>query len=256
MIAPEGDIHHRNETLTGPGDPWALLVVGTRPGPVVAGRARGRVDPTGPHRGEPVRARPPRASPPAHPVRHRAPGTRWPEPRSAAAWARRPWWPASLARLVTSENDHGYRAGNRYRREPPSPTAASPRRWRVFGGFDLAREEAERWSGVIEEEGNLGRTDLLAAAALVRQLGPAGAAHRSTSRCRCSSARTARRSTTPSSWPWAGRGDGTGRAAQTIGGSSRSASCRRSGQRHVDELQGRARSRRRRARSTARPHPE
>jgi hypothetical protein len=45
----------------------------------------------------------------------------------------------------------------------------------VQAGLDLAHESAERWSGVIEEEGNLGRTDLLASAALVRQVGAAGA---------------------------------------------------------------------------------
>ena len=81
---------------------------------------------------------------------------------------------SALARLPRYENEHGYRAGHRY----DASLVADRRlggRWRVQGGLDLAHEKAERWSGVIEEEGNLGRTDLLVSAALVRQIGAAGA---------------------------------------------------------------------------------
>src|ERR1700682_5066682 len=33
VVLPRGDIHHRNETLTGPGDPWALVVASKAVGP-------------------------------------------------------------------------------------------------------------------------------------------------------------------------------------------------------------------------------
>jgi hypothetical protein len=81
---------------------------------------------------------------------------------------------SGLARLVTTQNEHGYRAGHRYDVSlvADRPLGAS---WRMQGGFDVAREQAERWNGIVEEEGNLGRTDLLASAALVRQVGAAGA---------------------------------------------------------------------------------
>ena len=79
-----------------------------------------------------------------------------------------------LARLPLYENAHGYRAGDRY-----DASLVADRKlggpWRFQAGLDLAQESAERWSGVIEEEGNLGRTDLLVSGTLVRQVGAAGA---------------------------------------------------------------------------------
>src|SRR5437762_2403403 len=40
VFLPEGDIHHRNETLTGAGDAWAMLLAGRTAGPwSFAGRA-------------------------------------------------------------------------------------------------------------------------------------------------------------------------------------------------------------------------
>src|SRR5205823_7992859 len=79
-----------------------------------------------------------------------------------------------LGRFAFSENGHGYRAGDRYDASLTADRRLA-RRWRVQAGLHLAREQAERWGGIVEEEGNLGRTDVLASAALAREIGAAGA---------------------------------------------------------------------------------
>ena len=69
---------------------------------------------------------------------------------------------SGIARLPMSENEHGYRAGRRYGFFL-SGSSALPKQWSANAGLKLAREEPERWSGRVEEEGNLGRTDLFLA---------------------------------------------------------------------------------------------
>jgi hypothetical protein len=173
VLVPGGDIHHRNETLTGPGDPWALLVLGRDIGPWSVAARGGLSIPLGRTEENPFELGRRGLS-----HQHIQFGTGTWNPMAGASLGRRlghlTLAASVLARLATSENDHGYRAGNRY-----DVSLLADRRlggpWRVLGGLDLAREEAERWNGVIEEEGNLGRTDVLAAAALVRQVGAAGA---------------------------------------------------------------------------------
>jgi hypothetical protein len=172
-LALASDIHHRNETLTGPGDPWALLVLGKGLGAWSVAARAGVSIPLGRTEENPFEL--------GHhglPHQHIQFGTGTWNPMVGAAVGRH-FGPTSvigsvLARIVTYENGHGYRAGNRY-----DASLLADRRlggpWRVQGSLDLAREEAERWGGVIEEEGNLGRTDLLAGATLVRQVGRAGA---------------------------------------------------------------------------------
>ena len=64
------------------------------------------------------------------------------------------------AHLVFYQNSHGYQAGNRYN---VNLTASRPlfKGLEVMTAFDVTREEAEHWDGRLEEEGNLGRTDVL-----------------------------------------------------------------------------------------------
>lgn len=65
-----------------------------------------------------------------------------------------------LAHLALYRNEHGYQAGNRYNLNVTTTRRIS----KVLSGMaavDLTREEAEHWDGRLEEEGNLGRTDLL-----------------------------------------------------------------------------------------------
>jgi hypothetical protein len=82
---------------------------------------------------------------------------------------------AGHARLGLYENGNGYRAGHRYL---VAGMAERPlaRAWRASGALELMREQPERWNGLLdEEEGNLGRTDLLLTLATVRTFSHRGA---------------------------------------------------------------------------------
>jgi hypothetical protein len=171
----DGSIHHRNETLSGLGDPW-LLLHGARGLGAWTVAARGGVSiPLG--RTEP---NPFELGRRGLPHQHIQFGTGTWDPVLGVAAGRR-LGPvglrvSGLARLVYSTNEHGYRAGHRY-----YASAALDRRiagsWRGIAGLDLAREQAETWGGHVEMEGNLGRTDVLASLGLTRPLGRAGGVH-------------------------------------------------------------------------------
>ena len=85
---------------------------------------------------------------------------------------------SSLARLPLYENGHGYRAGNRYLVSALVERPLS-KRWHAGAALELLHESPERWDGVIEEEeGNLGRTDLLATLAAAWSVGEGAGAMR------------------------------------------------------------------------------
>lgn len=169
IVVPEGDIHHRNETLVGPGDPWLMAVAGRRVGAWSMALRGGVTIPLGQTEANPFDLG-------RRGLRHQhiqfGTGT-W-DPLAGLGVARRlgdvVTSASVLARLPVSENRHGYRAGRRLQ-----VTTAADRRihgpWRAQAGLDYAHETAETWDGRIEEEGNLGRSDLLLAAGIVRQLG-------------------------------------------------------------------------------------
>jgi hypothetical protein len=167
FLPAEGDLHHRDETVAGAGDPW-LMLHAARPGPVWTTAARiGVTLPLGStvpnpfdlgRRGQ------------AH--QHIQLGTGTFDPLLGIMAGRRAGaWGLTLighARLGLYENEHGYRAGNRYLVGAMADRPVS-RAWRASAALDLMREQPERWDGRLdEEEGNLGRTDLvLTLAALV-----------------------------------------------------------------------------------------
>jgi hypothetical protein len=169
IVVPDGDIHHRNETLVGPGDPWLMAVAGRRIGPWSAALRGGVTIPLG--RTEP---NPFELGRRGLPHQHIQFGTGTWDPLAGATVGRRfgevMAMASVLARLPVSENSHGYRAGRRV-----SVTTSADRRiagpWRAQAGLDYSREMAETWDGRIEEEGNLGRSDLLLSAGLARQFG-------------------------------------------------------------------------------------
>lgn len=78
-----------------------------------------------------------------------------------------------LSLLTVSDNDHGYRAGNRYS-GTFSARRAIAEHWSGAGGLTVSREEPEKWGSEIEEEGNLGRTDLLLSLGIGHVLAPIG----------------------------------------------------------------------------------
>lgn len=71
------------------------------------------------------------------------------------------------AKVSLYENTHGYRAGARY-----GVALGTSRKfgtaWGANAGLSLDREDPEKWDGRIEEEGNLGRTDLMLTAGMGR----------------------------------------------------------------------------------------
>ena len=172
---PEGDLHHRDERLEGISD--LKLFANYRPGGVLLKDDRLHVGlgvslPVGKVESDPWELG---AQGSKH--QHIQFGTGTWDPLLGLSVARTVGGTTLLAsglvRLVVGENEHGYRAGHRYAAGlvADRPLAG---RWRVQGGLDFAREDAERWNGVVEEEGNLGRTDLLAGVGVSRPFPPAG----------------------------------------------------------------------------------
>jgi hypothetical protein len=166
---PGGDIHHRNETLVGPGDPWLMAVLGRPVGRLSTAFRAGVTVPLGRTEENPFAL-----GRRGLPHQHIQFGTGTWDPLLGAGVGRRfgevVLSANLLARLPVSENEHGYRAGRRVQ-----ASLSGDRRitgaWRLLGGLDYGRETAETWDGVIEEEGNLGRSDLLLSAGVARAIG-------------------------------------------------------------------------------------
>lgn len=162
-------IHHRDETLFGLGDPWLRL---RRAGQLGGARWSFKVGLTVPlGRTEPD----PFALGEAGQVhQHLQFGTGTFDPVLGLDLS----WPLgrlqldayTQAQLVLYANEHGYQAGHR---------AAIGLQvglhflgeGLVFGGVDAIHEQAERWGGVVQQDGNLGRTDVLMGAGLGYRFG-------------------------------------------------------------------------------------
>lgn len=166
---PGGDIHHRNETLAGPGDPWLMAVAGRRFGAWSAAVRGGVTAPLGRTEENPFEL-----GRRGLPHQHVQFGTGTWDPLAGAGVGRRFGGVIAsasvLARLPVAENGHGYRAGRRIQAAASADRRIAGR-WRAQAGLDYANEAAERWDGRIEEEGNLGRSDLLLSAGVSRPIG-------------------------------------------------------------------------------------
>jgi hypothetical protein len=169
---PQGDIHHRDETLAGLSDPWLLLHGARHAGEWTLSARAGASLPVG--RTEP---NPFALGREGLPHQHIQFGTGTVDPMLGLGAGRR--FGAStlelsaLGRFPVGTNAHGYRGGNRYLVVLESSRRLAPK-WSAGAAVQLAREDAETWDGRIEEEGNLGRTDMLLALALTRGAGRAG----------------------------------------------------------------------------------
>ena len=164
---PQGDIHHRDETLAGVGDPWLMLHAGAPRGAWTLAARAGVTLPLGRTEPDPFAL-----GDLGLPHQHIQFGTGTWDPILGLAAGRRfgavGFAVSGIARLVLAENAHGYRAGHRYYAD-----ATASRRlagaWSGSLGLIAAREQAERWGGVVRtEEGNLGRTDVLVAVGVAR----------------------------------------------------------------------------------------
>lgn len=165
----DAGVHHRNETLAGLGDAWLLArVSGIVAGVLVAGRV-GLSLPLGRTEEDPFALG-------ALGRRHQhiqfGTGTFDPLVAFDAARSLGGFELAAYAQAQASlyANAHGFRAG------PRSSVGVQAAR-RAFGrslvgvGFDLLHEGAERWSGRIQQDGNLGRTEVLAGLAFSHPFG-------------------------------------------------------------------------------------
>ena len=154
------NIHHRNETLWGLGDPWLLgRLAGGGAGITFTGRAGvslplGSTEPNPFELGEMGLEH-----------QHVQLGTGTVDPILALEVGRMLGRRVRLAaqgqaQLVLYENGEGYRAGNRYAGGLQARVSVLPS-LSISLTADLVNERAERWDGEVLQDGNLGRTDVL-----------------------------------------------------------------------------------------------
>jgi hypothetical protein len=164
------NIHHRDETLYGIADPWLLarstLALGAL---ALTGRA-GLGLPLGSTEEDPfARAR----AGLSHQHIQFGSGTFHPVLALDAEL------PLGIARLslygqsvlFLYENSHGYRPGHRFL-VGTSADVELLAGLRAGAGVDLLNEQAERWDGEVQQDGNVGRTDLLLGGSVSYRLDP------------------------------------------------------------------------------------
>lgn len=78
-----------------------------------------------------------------------------------------------VARLPLSENEHGYQAGKRYGAFLSTGRGFGAA-WNGITELAFIHEKTETWDGRVEEEGNLGRSDLLLSLGVGRTVDSAG----------------------------------------------------------------------------------
>jgi hypothetical protein len=155
---PFPDYHHRNETLFHAGDASVALPASRAFGKWTAGASLGVSVPTG--RTEP---NPFVLGALGLPHQHIQFGSGTWDPLLGLSASRKfgvvTASAVASARLTLDGNPHGYRAGDR------TSVAVSAGRafatvWSANAGLAWFDEQAERWNGQVQSEGNLGRTDL------------------------------------------------------------------------------------------------
>jgi hypothetical protein len=171
-VRSQPDTHHRNETLTHLSDPMVAVTLAHAAVPWTLSARGGASLPLGRTEDNPFAL-----GRLGLPHQHIQFGTGTVDPmlevgagRKLGAWS---LGASAYGRWTLAENSHGYRAGDRYSLNATLGREVA-KGWLARGGLGLAREQAERWSGVIEEEGNLGRTDLRLLLGATRVLGAAG----------------------------------------------------------------------------------
>lgn len=162
-------VHHRNETVAGPADVWLLLRMGTLWNKWWMAARPGVSLPVGKTVENPFELG-------DHGLRHQhiqfGSGTFDP---ILVLEASRTFKPITLelfaqGQVSLYENSHGYRA-------PWRASGGAAVSTKLFGdlngalGGELFHDDAERWDGNIRQDGNLGRTEILASVALRQTLG-------------------------------------------------------------------------------------
>jgi hypothetical protein len=167
------DIHHRDETLAGPGDPLLLVGWGTRlgagPAAVNLSLRAGASMPLGRTEPNPFEAA---LRGEGHQHVQFGAGTVMPAVDLSVGGALLGLRAALSARalLGVAENRHGFRPGHKFSAGVVLSRELAPG---TQGGLlvDAWAERPERWDGQVHEEGNLGRSDLLVGAMFARRIG-------------------------------------------------------------------------------------
>lgn len=171
------NIHHRNETIIGPGDPWLMVQRGLQIDPLklTLTLQAGASLPVGFTEPDPFQL-----ALQGQPHEHIQFGTGTFGAVLGLSVRREfhvpfngSWGGFGLAQLFPYANRYGYRAGNRY--AAGADVAAKPGRSRVVlrAGVLALYESAESWASTPNpSEGNLGRTDVLLQAEAVWAFSP------------------------------------------------------------------------------------
>ncbi len=169
LVLDYENIHHRDETLFGLGDPWVQGRYAWRLGEVRLTARAGFTVPLGSTVEDPFAL-----GAAGLPHQHVQFGTGTVQPllgleasRSWGKWGGRAW---GQTQLSLGENRFGYRAGHRFAvgLAAEGPVVGD---LRFSVGGDVVNEQPERWNGLVQQDGNLGRTDVLAGAGLTYPLG-------------------------------------------------------------------------------------
>jgi len=169
-IAAEG-IHHRNETLFGVVDPWLLAHWHQQLGKLSVDLRGGVSLPLGETEEDPFAL-----GDAGLPHQHVQFGTGTINPVLGVEFDRDlgplSLWGFALTQQVMAENGKGYRGGDRYSGGIGASSPLGTRRWNFELGGELQAETAEEWNGIRhDDDGNRGRVDILAAAAVGRAIG-------------------------------------------------------------------------------------
>jgi hypothetical protein len=154
-------IHHRNETLYGFADPWLLARASGSIGDLRVTTRAGLGLPVGSIEDDPFARG--RAGLPHQHIQFGT-GTFFPV---FAVDAGLPIGKTKLgayaqAILFVYENGRGYLAGNRYLGGLYGDTEVATPKLRLGVSLDILNEQPERWGRIVQQDGNVGRTDVLA----------------------------------------------------------------------------------------------
>ena len=161
IVPPFGpEIHHRTETLIGSTDPWISLRAAKQLGPWAFLFRLGATLPVGNTVPNPFDLGRQGIS-----HEHIQFGTGTVDPLAEVGLRRNlghfTWSAFLLAKASLYANPHGYQAGSQLLAGTHLFSDLWTRRWTFALGALVYNEQPERWNGVEEAEGNLGRTDAL-----------------------------------------------------------------------------------------------
>ncbi|HEY0705916.1 MAG TPA: hypothetical protein VGG33_03925 [Polyangia bacterium] len=162
-------VHHRDETLAGLGDPWLLGRFGGRWGTTAVTGRLGVTIPLAKTEADPF-ALGSRGL--AHQHIQFGTGTFNPLAMVDAShsFGRLDLSGYGQAELALFENRHGFQPGHRFAIGAMGGMVVLPR-LTVALGLDVLGERPERWAGEVQQDGNLGRTDVLGGVTLTRSFG-------------------------------------------------------------------------------------